>query len=98
MSRYKTLLVLGLASVSPFSIAQQIVERSTTRTPHQPPFWFARLASPERKPIESMDAFIVGSVEPTRLPFRMTPSGVKYPCLRRSEGQEEKTWQFCDMP
>jgi len=94
MALYKTLLVLGLATVSPFSIAQQIVLPGNNKAPYQPPYWFVRMAAPERQFPAPIDGFIVGSGEPSRVVPKN--SGIKYACQRLTE-QGEKKWQFCDM-
>lgn len=97
MSLLKNLLVFGLASVSPFSIAQQIVEPGNSLFPHQPPGWFVRMASPEREVFPVLDGFVIGTSERSQTKSTIRNSGIKYPCLRDTEGTGVKKWQFCDM-
>ena len=61
MAFVKTLLVLGLAAVSPFSMAQEIVVPGNNNAPYQPPAWFVRMAKPEAKFPEPIDGFLVDS-------------------------------------
>jgi len=89
MDLFKTLLVLGLAAVSPFSIAQQIVQPGNQKAPYQPPAWFVRMAKPGNQFPPPVDSFIVSSKEPTRIPPKT--SGIKYPCKKGD------SWHFCDM-
>jgi len=97
MALFKTFLVLGLATVSPFSIAQEIIQRGNQKFPHQPPSWFVALASPSRQAVEPLDSFMVSSRPlATSKPSARLSSGIKYPCQRGQQG-EKPQWQFCDM-
>lgn len=94
MAFVKTLLVLGLAAVSPFSMAQEIVVPGNNNAPYQPPAWFVRMAKPEAKFPEPIDGFLVDSR--TSFPRVVGESGIKYPCLKSTDEGKFK-WQFCDM-
>jgi len=96
MALFKTFLVLGLATVSPFSIAQEIIQRGNQKFPHQPPSWFVALASPSRQAVEPLDSFIAAKQPTSPKPSARISSGIKYPCVRGQEG-EKPQWQFCDM-
>jgi len=93
----KTLLVLGLASASPFSIAQESVLPGNNKNPHQPPAWIVRMASPETKYYGPLDSFLIYEPRVSQGTGKFT-GGIKYPCRKKDQsGSEKEQWQFCDM-
>lgn len=92
----KTVTVLGLASVSLFSVAQEIVTSGNQRAPHQVPGWFTRMASPESPGFYELESFVVSDDKRGYVygvPARSSP---RYVCkIEVIEGRVK--WQFCEM-
>lgn len=52
-------MVLGLASASLFSVAQETIAPGNQRSPHQVPLWFSRMASQPYEIAPEVDRFLV---------------------------------------
>jgi len=98
MSLVQILVVWGLASVSPFSIAQELVLPGNNATPHQPPSWFVRMSKPEITGSPEIEEFVVAGISDRRTsygkPIKVTP---KFACNPHKNEQGVLVWQFCDM-
>lgn len=79
------------------AMAQETIERGNQRNPHQPPAWFAAMASEPQPSTYHADAFhFQGYQEPTHFkgnPHKSTPL---YACQKTDETGNKK-WSFCRM-
>lgn len=98
MGLVQILVVWGLASVSPFSIAQEFVSKGNSVAPHQPPIWFARMAVPEPVFSAEIDGFTVAGIQDRRPWYGVpTQTGGKYACNPKKNEKGVLVWQFCEM-
>ena len=86
-----------LAVFSACLSAQEMVSPGNSRTPYQPPSWFAKMANPETVYAKEID-FYVGIESPRSSYGRPTSgSGIKYFCGLEKTQDGGIKWYFCDM-
>jgi len=89
-------VLAGTLFIAP-AMAQEIVERGNSRNPHQPPAWFAAMASEPQIPVYHPDAFsLQGHQEPSHVIGKPHKSVVLVACQKTDETGNKK-WAFCRM-
>lgn len=97
MNAESAIIGAALAFAGAVLYAQEGVTPGNERAPHQVPQWFARMASPEQRPWDSPESFIVGDDSKTTVAGRPARSVPKYICKWEKGEGGSWIWHFCDM-
>lgn len=90
----------GAALAALFSVtcsAQEIVTPGNSKTPHQPPAWFVRMANPEVVVSPERDFFVYEDRSSSSYGRPTAGVGGKKFCGLKKDEKGVLVWRFCDM-